>query len=170
MKAQVSRGRLDAVTGTRWLDADEHATWLTYVATSTLLDAALDRQLQRDAGMPLAYYLVLAMLSDAPGRTLRMSDLATMTQSSQSRLSHAVSRLEARGWVARRPCPHDRRSTLAHLTDAGFDALAEAAPGHVAAVRAHLFDKLSDEQVRQLRDILGPVLADLRGMGRCPGE
>ena len=170
MKAQVSRGRLDDVTGTRWLDADERDAWLTYVATSTLLDAALDRQLQRDAGMPLAYYLVLAMLSDAPGRTLRMSDLATMTQSSQSPLSHAVSRLEARGWVSRNPCPHDRRSTLAHLTDAGFEALAEAAPGHVAAVRAHLFDKLSDEQVRQLHDILAPVLADLRPMGRCPGD
>ena len=79
----------------------------------------------------MAYYLILAMLSDVPGRTLRMSDLAAVTQSSQSRLSHAVSRLERNGWVRRTPCPDDRRSTLAQLTDAGFAALAEAAPGHV---------------------------------------
>lgn len=148
-------------TDARWLSPDELTTWLSYKATTTLLDGALDRQLQRDSDMPLAYYLVLAMLSDAPGASLRMSDLATMTQSSQSRLSHAVSRLESRGWIARRPCPHDRRSTLAQLTEAGRAALAAAAPGHVEAVRSHLFDKLTYEQVAQLRVILATVLADL---------
>jgi DNA-binding MarR family transcriptional regulator len=165
MNVQSSSRKLDAVDATeaRWLDAEERETWLSYVAVTTLLDAALDRQLQRDSNLPLAYYLVLAMLSDAPGRTLRMSDLAAMTQSSQSRLSHAVARLEARGWVARHPCPSDRRSTLAHLTDEGFAALAAAAPGHVNAVRTHLFDKLTDEQVRQLREIMTTVLCGLGG-------
>lgn len=154
----------------RWLSPEELKTWLAYVATTTLLDGALDRQLQRDADMPLAYYLVLAMLSDAPGESLRMTDLAAMTQSSQSRLSHAVSRLEGRGWIARRPCPNDRRSTLAQLTAAGRAALAAAAPGHVEAVRSHLFDKLTCEQVGQLREILSTVLADLVGpaSGPCP--
>jgi len=115
----------------RWLTPDELSAWLVYVATTSLLDGALDRQLQRDSGMPMAYYLILAMLSDVPGRTLRMSDLAAVTQSSQSRLSHAVSKLERNGWVRRSPCPDDRRSTLAQLTDAGYHALVAAAPGHV---------------------------------------
>ena len=94
----------------RWLTPDELQTWLVYVATTSLLDGALDRQLQRESRMPMAYYLILAMLSDVPGRTLRMSDLAAVTQSSQSRLSHAVGRLEHNGWVRRSPCPDDRRA------------------------------------------------------------
>ncbi|WP_441344299.1 MarR family winged helix-turn-helix transcriptional regulator [Pseudonocardia sp. TRM90224] len=154
---------MDAVDGQepRWLSDDELDAWLSYVASSTLLEAALDRQLQRDAGMPHAYYQILAMLSEVPGRSLRMSDLAAITQSSQSRLSHAVSRLECNGWVLREPCPGDRRSTLARLTDAGFEALAAAAPGHVSTVRHHLFDRLSCDQVRQLREICNTMLQGL---------
>ena len=83
----------------RWLGSDELAAWMSYVAATTLLESALDRQLQRESGMPHAYYQILAMLSDVPGRTLRMSDLAAITQSSQSRLSHAVTRLERHGWI-----------------------------------------------------------------------
>lgn len=142
----------------RWLDGRERIAWLTLLATTARLDVVLDRQLQRDSGMPLAYYQILAMLSEAPQRTLRMTDLAEITQSSQSRISHAVKRLEVQSWVLRRPCTDDRRSTLAELTDRGHAALVAAAPGHVAAVRSHLFDALSDEQVGQLREILGTVL------------
>nr|WP_084795987.1 MarR family transcriptional regulator [Pseudonocardia asaccharolytica] len=127
----------------------------------SLLEAALDRQLQRDAGMPHAYYRILAMLSEVPGRTLRMSDLASITHSSQSRLSHAVARLERNGWVRRRPCPDDGRSTLAELTSAGYAALAAAAPGHVHCVRENLFDRLTPEQVGQLRDICQAALSRL---------
>jgi DNA-binding MarR family transcriptional regulator len=151
----------------RWLAPDELSAWLVYVATTSLLDGALDRQLQRDSGMPMAYYLILAMLSDVPDRTLRMSDLAAVTQSSQSRLSHAVSKLERNGWVRRSPCPDDRRSTLAQLTDAGLVALAEAAPGHVRAVRRHVFDRLTPEQVRQLREIFASVLDGLTAPEAC---
>ena len=143
----------------RWLSPDELQAWLVYVATTNLLDGALDRQLQRESGMPMAYYLILAMLSDVPNRTLRMSDLADVTQSSQSRLSHAVSKLEHNGWIRRSPCPNDRRSTLAQLTDAGYAALVAAAPGHVQAVRRHVFDRLTPEQVDQLREIFSVVLA-----------
>ncbi|MCU1625620.1 MAG: regulatory protein MarR [Pseudonocardia sp.] len=150
--------------GTRWLTAEERAAWLAFVAATTLLDGALDRQLQREAGMPLAYYQILAMLSEVPARTLRMSELADITQSSQSRISHAVARLERQGWVLRRPCPDDRRSTFAELTPAGLAALAAAAPGHVRSVRENLFDVLSTEQVGQLaaicRAMLGPLTAD----------
>lgn len=156
------------MTDDGWLTAEQLDAWLTFRAASTLLDAALDRQLQRDAGLPHAYYLILAMLSDVPGRTLRMSDLALMTQSSQSRLSHAVARLERHGWVRRVPCPDDRRSTLARLTDAGFDVLAAAAPGHVATVRTHVFDRLTDEQVAQLREIGAAILGGLDAGQACP--
>lgn len=145
----------------RWLKPDELDAWLAYVGGSTLLDAALDRQLQRDSGMPHAYYQILAMLSDAPGRTLRMSELAMLTQSSQSRLSHAVARLEQQGWIRRTPCPNDRRSTFAQLTEAGFAALAAAAPGHVRTVRQYVFDRLTPEQVGQLREIFGEILKGL---------
>ncbi|MHA6624314.1 MarR family winged helix-turn-helix transcriptional regulator [Pseudonocardia sichuanensis] len=146
---------------TRWLDDEEQEAWLAYVAATSLLEGALDRQLQRDSGMPHAYYQILAMLSEVPDRTLRMSELAAITQSSQSRLSHAVARLERNGWVRRKPCPDDRRSTFAQLTEEGFEALAAAAPGHVRTVRQHLFDRLAPEQVGQLREICRAVLGGL---------
>jgi DNA-binding MarR family transcriptional regulator len=146
---------------TRWLDDDEQRTWRSFLATSELLYAALDRQLQRDAGITHASYIVLAMLSEAPDRSLRMSDLAVRANSSPSRLSHAVARLEARGWVRREPAPKDGRGTVAVLTDAGWQMLAETAPGHVTAVREHLFDQLTQEQVRALGDICSIVLDGL---------
>jgi DNA-binding MarR family transcriptional regulator len=146
---------------TRWLDEDEQRTWRSFLATSELLYAALDRQLQRDAGITHASYIVLAMLSEAPDRSLRMSDLALRANSSPSRLSHAVARLEARGWVRREPAPQDGRGTVAVLTDAGWQMLADTAPGHVTAVREHLFDQLTQEQVRALGDICSIVLDGL---------
>ena len=160
---------VSSVEEIRWLEPGELDAWLTYLAATTLLEAELDRQLQRESGMPHAYYQLLAMLSDVPGRTMRMSDLAAITQSSQSRLSHAVARLERQGWVRRIPCPNDRRSTFAQLTEAGFAALAAAAPGHVRTVRRHLIDRLTPEQVEQLRDIGKAVLAGLGvDLGRGP--
>lgn len=144
----------------------ELRAWLAYRGGMTLLEAALDRQLQRDAGMPLAYYQILAILSEAPERTLRMSDLADKLQSSPSRLSHAVGRLECQGWVQRIPCPNDRRSTLARLTDAGFAALAAAAPGHVETVRRLVFDHLTPEQVEQLYTIFQSVLTAVLDQAR----
>lgn len=138
---------------TRWLDPDEQRTWRAFLAASRALMETLDRELQRDAGMPHAYYEILVRLSEAPERQLRMTDLARAAGSSRSRLSHAVTRLEAEGWVRRQDCPTDRRGQLAVLTDAGLTALAAAAPGHVAGVRRHLFDALSPAQVDQLRRI-----------------
>jgi DNA-binding MarR family transcriptional regulator len=121
--------------------------------TSRLLLDALDRQLQRDSGMPHAYYLILAMLSEAPDRTLNMGQLAEIAHSSPSRLSHAVSRLEEAGWVRRSKRPPDRRTTLAQLTDEGFDVLATAAPGHVEEVRQLVFDRLTPAQLRVLSEV-----------------
>ncbi len=146
---------------TRWLDDHEQETWRAFMAATRLLDGVLDRQLQRDAGMPHAYYVILAMLSEAGDRTLTMTELACVTHSSASRLSHAVRRLEDQGLVVRRPHPTDGRTTLATLTDAGFAALAEAAPGHVAEVRRVLFDRLTPDQVRLLNEISREILAAL---------
>lgn len=109
--------------------------------------------------MPHGYYVILVALSEAPDRTMRMSELASATGSSPSRLSHAVTRLEENGWVRRGPCASDRRGALARLTDAGMAVLGVAAPGHVDGVRRHLFDRLTPAQVCELRAISEAVLA-----------
>ncbi len=142
----------------RWLSDDEQRAWRAYLVASSRLHEALDRQLQRDADMPHAYYQILAMLSEAPDESLRMSDLADVLQISSSRLSHAVSRLEGLGWVRRDPDPDDRRVSHACLTDAGRAALTAAAPGHVATVAELLFDRISEDQVRQLFEISSAML------------
>jgi DNA-binding MarR family transcriptional regulator len=147
---------------TRWLDAEEQRTWRAFLSASRLLFDRLDRELQRDADLPHAYYEILVRLSEAPGRALRMSELAEATYSSRSRLSHAVARLVERGWVARSGVEGDRRGTVASLTEAGYAALVAAAPGHVDGVRRHLFDPLTPAQVRQLRRISEAVAAGLR--------
>jgi len=146
---------------TNWLTAEEQAAWRAYLEATMLLFDALDRQLQRDAGIPHGYYEILVRLSEEPGRSLRMSELADATRSSRSRLSHAVARLEERGWVERRDCPTDRRGQLAALTDSGFAALESAAPGHVNAVREHMIAQLSPTQIDQLREIGTSIIAGL---------
>src|SRR5436190_2855971 len=142
-----------ASTPPRWLDPNERRTWLSWLLSSRLLWDELERDLQRDAGMPFGYYDILVTLSESSERTRRMSELADATQSSRSRLSHAVARLEELGWVRRESCDTDRRGQLAVLTDDGFAALQAAAPMHVESVRRHLFDQLSAEQLLALRDI-----------------
>jgi len=143
----------------RWLDDAEQRAWRSYLAATRLLSAAVDQDLQVEAQMPHAYYEILVRLSEAPERTLRMSELAEAAESSRSRLSHAVARLEEAGWVRRRSCPSDRRGALAALTPAGFAALEAAAPGHVATVRRYLFDALTPEQMVQLGAICDAVVA-----------
>lgn len=136
-----------------WLDEDEQRAWRAYLVATQRLSQQIDHDLQADAGIPHGYYEVLVRLSEAPDRTMRMSELADSSQSSRSRLSHAVARLEELGWIRRESCPDDRRGSFAVLTDKGFAALAAAAPEHVRSVRRHLFDHLSPAQVGQLRRI-----------------
>jgi DNA-binding MarR family transcriptional regulator len=145
----------------RWLDDDEQQAWRAFIAGFRTLFNQLDRELQRDAGLPHAYYEILVRLSEAPDRALRMSELAERTDSSRSRLTHAVDRLEERGWVRREDCPSDRRGQLAVLTDVGMQTLEAAAPIHVEGVRTHLFDQLTPEQVGQLRTISEAILTHL---------
>lgn len=154
---------------TRWLDQQEQRAWRNYIEATTMLLDALDRQLQQDSGMPHGYYEILVRLSEAQRDAMRMSELARATRSSRSRLSHAVARLEERGWVRRRDCETDRRGQLAQLTPTGRAALADAAPGHVATVRAHLIDRLSAEQVHQLGDIGEVVIEALSSTADSAG-
>jgi DNA-binding MarR family transcriptional regulator len=147
---------------TRWLDAEEQRTWRAFLQMSRQLLDRLDRELQADAGMPHAYYEVLVTLSESPDRSRRMTELADLLFSSRSRLSHAVDRLSALGWVERSAYPSDRRGTVAHLTDTGFEALARASHGHVEGVRTHLFDQLDAAQVTQLATISNQVLDHLQ--------
>jgi DNA-binding MarR family transcriptional regulator len=141
------------VTETRWLNAEEQRIWRAYLNSHRLLLDAIDAQLRRDAGLPHAYYEILVRLSEEVGRALRMTELADATRMSASRLSHAIARLEERGWVRRENCPTDRRGQIAVLTDDGFAALEAAAPGHVETVRSVIFDTLDDDQVRRLGEI-----------------
>ncbi|HEX2194213.1 MAG TPA: MarR family transcriptional regulator [Candidatus Limnocylindria bacterium] len=150
-------------TEPNWLSDREQAGWRAFLGATHLLMDRLDRELQRDAGMPHAYYAILAMLSEAPERALRMSELADLTLSSRSRVSHAIARLEESGWVRREVCPSDRRGAIAVLTDAGFTALEKAAPRHVVGVREHFVDPLSPEQLDRLRDACEALFRHLAG-------
>jgi DNA-binding MarR family transcriptional regulator len=134
----------------RWLTDAELASWLSVVRLISWLPWSIDQQLQRDSNLGMVEYQVLAMLSQRPERKMRMSALAEVTNASLSRLSHLVTRLEARGLVRREPDPADGRFTNAILTDKGLQTLAEAAPGHVAQVRSLVIDVLSPEQLRRL--------------------
>ena len=142
----------------RWLDEREQATWRSFLAMIRVVQEGSERQLQQDSAMPLTYYLILAMLSEAPKRTLRMSELAAIAGTSQSRLSHAAARLEESGWIERRRCATDRRGYLATLTNKGSEVLNATAPGHVEAIRRALFDPLTKEQVAQLAQIAGTIV------------
>ncbi|QKV97623.1 MarR family transcriptional regulator [Streptomyces sp. NA02950] len=150
---------------TRWLTEDEQRTWQAYMQASMLLEDHLDRQLQRDAGMPHVYYGLLVKLSRAPRHRLRMTELAEAAKITRSRLSHAIARMEKDGWVRREDCPSDKRGQNAVLTDKGFEVLKQTAPGHVAAVRTAIFDRLSPEQVEQFGDICQIIREGLQPEG-----
>jgi DNA-binding MarR family transcriptional regulator len=153
-------GRIFGVNA-NWLSRDELAAWMRLAAVLELLPGVLDSQLRRDAGLTNFDYYVLAMLSDAPDRTLRMTELAAQTNATLPRLSHVVRRLEDRGLVERFPCPEDGRATNARLSAQGWRKLRDSAPGHVATVREHVIDALTPEQVGQLTAISDALLGRL---------
>jgi DNA-binding MarR family transcriptional regulator len=155
---EVSVPAADAV---RWLDDREQEAWRQLVAVVLRLPGELERQLQRDASLSHFAYWVLAVLSEAPERTLRLSELAAQADASLSRLSHAMTRLEDRGLVTRCPCPDDARATLAVLTDAGLDQVRAAAPGHVATVRRIVFDGLEGHDVADLARLCAVIVSQL---------
>ncbi|HEY8821509.1 MAG TPA: MarR family transcriptional regulator [Dermatophilaceae bacterium] len=158
---------VEAKTQTRWLNAEEMDAWLQIVGIMIKLPAALDVQLRRDAGLTHFEYQVLAGLSEAPNRTLRMSTLAMFANASLSRLSHVVDRLENKGWVFRQPCPEDGRYTNAILTDDGYRKIVASAPGHVEAVRELVIDRLTKAQLRALSSIGHRVLEAIASDASC---
>jgi DNA-binding MarR family transcriptional regulator len=150
-EAATGANRSDAdEPGVKWLTAEELDSWLSVVRLMAWLPWSIDQQLQRDSKLGMVEYQVLAMLSESPQRTRRMSSLAEVTNASLSRLSRVVKRLEERGLVRRELDPTDGRFTNAILTEDGFQALSDAAPGHVAHVRSLVIDLLSPERLRTL--------------------
>src|SRR5690349_2587488 len=163
MTTEVSRMSLAAepIAEPRWLDADEQKAWRAWLYSSLLLQDRLDRELTHQTGISHAYYEILVALSEAPGRAMRMSELADKCLSSRSRLSHAVSRLEERGWVRRQVCESDARGQLAVLSDEGLTAPEAAPPHNVTGDRTHLFDQLTPQQIENIRDIGETLLRHL---------
>ncbi|HWS36550.1 MAG TPA: MarR family transcriptional regulator [Actinoplanes sp.] len=155
-------------TEPRWLNSEEHDAWMALMGVFMRLPTALDAQLQRDAGLSHFEYGILAGLSEAPERTLRMSTLAVLAEGSLARLSQAVGRLEKRGWVSRCPDPADGRYTLAVLTEQGWAKIVESAPGHVERVRTLIFDSLTRAQVRQLHEIGRRITTAIDPDNPCP--
>ncbi|RUR03324.1 MarR family winged helix-turn-helix transcriptional regulator [Labedella endophytica] len=149
------------MTESNWLSAEQLDDWLSVVAVVELLPGALDAQLQADAGLSHYEYFLLAQLSEAPERTLRMTELAGATNATLPRLSHVVKRLEQRGYIERFPCPSDKRATNARLTDEGWEKVVDTAPGHVGAVRRHVVDALEPAQLRALGEACAVILATL---------
>lgn len=147
----------------RWLASDEQAVWRAYLDVSRLLNERLNRQLAEDSTLSLAEYEILVQLSEHPDRALRMSELAARAVNSRSRLTHTVARMEERGLVRRTPCVEDGRGVMCTLTDAGYQAIVDAAPGHVEAVRSVVFDPLDTADVAALGRALESIRARLRG-------
>jgi DNA-binding MarR family transcriptional regulator len=149
------------MTDVRWLSAEQLQAWVKLVAVVELLPGTLDGQLQRDAGLTHFEYFTLAMLSEAPNQTLRMTQLAAATNATLPRLSHVASRLETRGYLERTPCPEDRRATNASLTEEGWRKVVATAPGHVATVRDNVIDALDETDIADLDRVMAKMLGRL---------
>lgn len=142
-----------------WLDDDQQVAWRSFALMLAKLRLAFECQLERDAGLSFIEYHALARLSEEPGHTLRMSDLATVTNASLSRLSHLVKRLESWGFVEREPDLTDGRFTRAVLTEAGYAKLVASAPAHVMAVRTLVIDEFRAAELERLRDAAQRIVA-----------
>ncbi|MEW2399464.1 MarR family winged helix-turn-helix transcriptional regulator [Streptomyces sp. NPDC046862] len=155
---------------TKWLTTGEQQAWRGLIHLTAQLQAVLGRQLQDEHGISLADYEVLGHLHDAPDQRLRARDLGASLVWEQSRLSHQLARMQRRGLVEREECETDRRGATFRLTPTGRAAIEQAAPGHVEAVRALVFDALSPHQVTQLAGLTGHLihhLEDSRPTGRA---
>ena len=149
---------------TDWLTEEQQRAWRSWLMASLLLPEQLERDLKHSHGLSNPEYEVMVRLSESPGRRLRMSELASKTQASKSRLSHQISRMESDGLVRREDCPEDRRGAYAVLTEAGWERLVEAAPAHVASVRHWLVDALSPEELIQLGAICARVVERIQNL------
>jgi DNA-binding MarR family transcriptional regulator len=175
LKRQLKRFRLCIVHPTRrpgarrepWLDDDQQRAWRQVVGLFMTLPGALESDLQRNAGLSMYEYLVLAALSEAPNGMLQMSDLAYQANSSLSRLSHLISRLEKRGWVTKRPCENDRRASTVALTTAGEKKIRSAAPGHAHLVQELVVEPLTPVQLQQLGEAAASIVQAIDAADRA---
>lgn len=142
-----------------WLSENERHAWIAFTTMLMTLPPAVDTQLKHDSGVNFFEYTIMAGLSDAPEHAMRMSVLAEFAAGSMSRLSHAVTRLERQGWVARRSVPSEARAVEAVLTPAGRAFMRDAAPGHVRHARRLFFDSLTPEQVAIMGDLSRTLVA-----------
>jgi len=156
------------VTEVRWLSDDEQTSWRSYLSSALLLHDRLNRELQEAHGITMADYEILVRLSEAPERRLRMTELAQVTLSSKSRLSHQITRMENAGLVRRQECERDRRGYFAVLTDDGWERLASAAPTHVQGVRTHLLDQMTRQQFHDLGQACEQVTDHLQSAPSTP--
>jgi DNA-binding MarR family transcriptional regulator len=143
----------------RWLSPEQLREWKSLMALLMTVPTSLDAQLKQDAGLNLFEYHILVELAEAPERARVLSELAAQTRGSLSRLSHAVSRLEAAGWVERRSCGGAGRRTEALLTAAGWRKLQQAAPGHVREARRLVIDALTADQLEDLGEAARRIVA-----------
>ncbi len=150
----------------RWLSADEQLSWRAFRTATAMLSDVLAHELEKDSGLSVHEYEVLVRLSEAPGRTMRMSEIATGLAHSRSRLTHTVRRMEEQGLVERQQCPSDARGVDCTMTELGWRRLVDAAPGHVRSVRAHLVDVLTPAQFAALGEAMEAVRVHLTG-GAC---
>lgn len=164
-KVMAMMANMNSTDTTRWLDPKEMDTWLSLWSVLEWLPGRLDTQLREDAGLSLAEYNALSQISQAPDASIRLSELAVVANMKLPHLSRVITRLEKAGWVCRIPDPADGRYTLAQLTGEGIAKVAEAAPGHVEAVRRYVFDHLSPQQI----DALGEVTASIVEAVDAPG-
>jgi DNA-binding MarR family transcriptional regulator len=159
MSRSRQRDTAGSATATRWLTPAQLKAWQALTLMLARLPTALEAQLERDAQLSYIEYYALAALSERPDHTMRMTELAVLTNAELSRLSHLITRLQKRGYVRREPDPNDGRSTNAVLTEAGYDHVVAAAPGHVAAVRELVIDALDDNALKALQDSAERIIA-----------
>ena len=146
---------------TKWLNDQQQQYWRAWLAASTLLEDQLNRELLESHGLTMADYEILVRLSDSPDRRIRMSELASITLSSRSRLTHQINRMEHAGLVTREACEDDRRGQLCVMTSHGWKTLVAAAPAHVSSVRNHFVDVLSPEEYAALGEAAEKIAAHL---------
>ncbi|MFC5664672.1 MarR family winged helix-turn-helix transcriptional regulator [Kitasatospora misakiensis] len=161
--ADISAPQPEGTEETPWLTAREQRLWRAHLEVAKLLEYQLSRELQPH-NLAINDYEILVVLSEAPERRMRMTDLATATLQSKSRLSHQITRMETAGLVLRQECPGDRRGLYAHLTDQGWATMERVAPCHVRSVRAHFIDRFTPEQLDAMYEALAPVAEHLRGL------
>jgi DNA-binding MarR family transcriptional regulator len=149
------------VDDVRWLNDEEFRAWIGYRRMRGLLDLRIARDLAEDSGLSEPDYDVLSSLGDAEGHRGRLSELASRMLWSKSRLSHHITRMQSRGLVVKEEAADDGRGAVVVLTDKGRRTIEEAAPAHVASVRRHFVDVLTDEEITTLGAIAERVLAHL---------